>query len=345
MLYYRSIARRWFANLRSVELVITPDQSKWSQAPVIEMGRNPAMNEGGASRFQLRQHSSLNKDGSYDNATIGWGWFPGYAIDLESGQRLTIVYAENSSMAEENGADMIWNPTPSRVTSEGLRVGGEHYIYILNLPYGVRTLVYNLLANRNPGWDTTFVNWAMWVGVPLGANMDLWKPVAEGLVPTEARIRLIVSSPFRRSSTGTINNGYPVYEFNTIGMAPVTGDIEKLKSMLDSIMVVPNPYYGFSAYEQSRIDNHVKITNLPPGAEVTIYSIDGTLIRRMTYQQSGTSTLGDDQVTGSLVWDLKNEAGIPISSGLYLIHVKVEGVGERIVKFFAIMRPVDIQNF
>jgi hypothetical protein len=47
----------------------------------------------------------------------------------------------------------------------------------------------------------------------------------------------------------------------------------------------------------------------------------------------------------SIDWDLKNHARIPVSSGIYLIHVEVPGVGERILKWFGVMRPVDLDSF
>jgi hypothetical protein len=37
----------------------------------------------------------------------------------------------------------------------------------------------------------------------------------------------------------------------------------QVANALDSIKVVPNPYYGFSQYETSQFTNTVKITNLP----------------------------------------------------------------------------------
>jgi hypothetical protein len=43
-------------------------------------------------------------------------------------------------------------------------------------------------------------------------------------------------------------------------------------------------------------------------------------------------------------WDLTNHAGIPVSSGVYLIHVEVPNVGERVLKAFIAMRMVDLQN-
>jgi hypothetical protein len=41
---------------------------------------------------------------------------------------------------------------------------------------------------------------------------------------------------------------------------------------------------------------------------------------------------------------LTNEANIPIASGMYLIHVEVPGVGERVLKAFIAMRMVDLQD-
>ena len=43
----------------------------------------------------LRQENSVNKEGEDDGSgRKGMGWFPGYAIDIETGERLNIVFAE-----------------------------------------------------------------------------------------------------------------------------------------------------------------------------------------------------------------------------------------------------------
>jgi flagellar hook assembly protein FlgD len=107
-----------------------------------------------------------------------------------------------------------------------------------------------------------------------------------------------------------------------------------LASALDLINVVPNPYYAYSEYERSRLDNRVKITNLPEQCNVTIYNVSGKLIR--SYKK--------DSPVISIDWDLKNAIGIPIASGIYIIHVEVPEVGEKIVKFFGGMRQVDLEN-
>lgn len=41
-----------------------------------------------------------------------------------------------------------------------------------------------------------------------------------------------------------------------------------------------------------------------------------------------------------LIVDLKNAKGIPIASGMYLIHIKSDE-GERILKWFGVTRPFD----
>jgi hypothetical protein len=99
--------------------------------------------------------------------------------------------------------------------------------------------------------------------------------------------------------------------------------------------VVPNPYYAYSGYEKAGVENVVKITNLPPVCTITIYTLNGTFIRRFKKSDSGTS----------LDWDLKNQALIPIASGMYIIHIDVPNVGERTLKWFGVMRPIDLDAY
>jgi hypothetical protein len=36
-------------------------------------------------------------------------------------------------------------------------------------------------------------------------------------------------------------------------------------------------------------------------------------------------------------WDLRNSAGIPVASGMYIAHIDVEGVGEKVLKLAVFM--------
>ena len=53
----------------------------------------------------------------------------------------------------------------------------------------------------------------------------------------------------------------------------------------------------------------------------------------------------DDPSITSVDWGLKNEYNIPISSGLYIIHVDVPGVGQRVLKWLGVMRPIDLDTY
>ena len=103
---------------------------------------------------------------------------------------------------------------------------------------------------------------------------------------------------------------------------------------LKLINIVPNPYYAYSEYERNRLDTRVKITNLPEKCTVTIYTVNGKLVR--TYKKDSAETYVD--------WDLNNHKAIPVAGGVYLIHIEVPGIGERVLKFFGGMRQVDLQN-
>ena len=107
-----------------------------------------------------------------------------------------------------------------------------------------------------------------------------------------------------------------------------------MKEALDLINIVPNPYYAFSDYERTRLDTRVKITNLPEKCTIRIYSSNGKLIR--SFKKDSPITSQD--------WDLNNFKGIPVAGGVYIIHIDVPDIGQKVLKFFGGMRQVDLQG-
>ena len=69
---------------------------------------------------------------------------------------------------------------------------------------------------------------------------------------------------------------------------------------------------------------------------VSIYNLNGTLIRQ--YDR-------DDNTITSIDWDLKNQTSVPVASGVYLIHINAPGIGERVIKWFGVLRPIDLDSF
>ena len=124
-------------------------------------------------------------------------------------------------------------------------------------------------------------------------------------------------------------------EFNTSELRFQTDQATVAEESLDLIGIVPNPYMGVSAYETGNLDRVVRFINLPNQATISIYTVAGTLIR--TLQKEGTSR--------SLDWDLNTHNQLPVASGMYLIHVDVPGVGEKVLKFGVVNRRNRITIF
>ena len=137
----------------SIDIVFTNDKSKWTRSPVIELNKDNLTSLNGGKAGFLRQSPSVDKHGNADGTGTGMGWFPGYAIDVESGRRLNIAFGENSTMTDDNGDDMLWNPSSRVLTQLGSDYvfGGEHYIYTYrNKQYDID------LAGLNPRQSLSF---------------------------------------------------------------------------------------------------------------------------------------------------------------------------------------------
>jgi hypothetical protein len=337
------------ADLASVDVVITPDKSKWSRCPVLEMNENPSLTEGGASKFSLRRHASVNKEGQPDGSkSIGMSWFPGYAINIETGERLNIMFGEDSWLKTENGSDMLWNPTSSVLSPFGMALfGGKHYIYILA---NKNTSRYDegqfIASNLAAGFSSQIFSSILWVSIPLLAKN-------ETLLSNEVKIRLRVTKPYvpYLSSLSPIINPNPAYGFNTSDLMASKNNAAAAQKALESINVVPNPYYAYSTYESNQLDHKVKITNLPTKCTISIYTVGGTLVRKFVRDISKNSEtslggpVGAEHPESALEWDLKNSKGVPVASGMYIIHIDAGTTGERILKWLGVMRPIDLDTF
>lgn len=368
--------------LPNVNIVLTKDKSKWTRCVVVETSmpylseapqgqtrpRFPAEND--AKQFEIRKKPSVGKEAGADGLPIadgdgqGMGWFPGYAIDVETGRRLNMMFGEASSFDPEIGTyendskgitrDMVWNPSSQRLLANTTNdlgytgfFGGHHFVYVSTTTYdscknfrigGLQSLD-NLL--RRPQVLRTMA-WTMFPVLKQGTKMLSYK---DGLIPTDAVIKLRVNNPYSVKKYKGTNGNHPSYQFKIESAPEELSTTSAIDSALNYISVVPNPYYGASAYEVNELSTVAKITNLPLKSTITIYTLDGKFIRqfRRDERPSGYASAGtrEKQTTPDLEWDLKNEKGIPIASGVYLIHVDGGSLGQRTIKFFVINRQFD----
>ncbi|MBK7872569.1 MAG: hypothetical protein IPJ74_18745 [Saprospiraceae bacterium] len=364
------------SDLNNVDIVFTSNKDLWSRCVVVETSNRfydalGLPTQGNRKSFDLRAAPSVTKEDNNNDGLPdidaqdgeGMAWFPGYAIDVETGQRLNIFFGENSvydgSILPEiytekpTGRDMMFNPSSQLILNDGnlanifqLYAGGQHMVYVTKQPYDGCAQLRNLvrLTNINKWRAVREITWTGLITTLPGQQM---RSYADGLIPEDIIVKLRVDNPYQVvPGTGEFN-GYPTYRFKIEGKQASELDAPGVETALDKINVVPNPYYGFSDYEVSQFTNTVKITNLPAKCEVVIYSLDGKFIRRYTRDEVGTTPRGANraiernQILPDLEWDMKNNKGIPIASGVYLIHVKAEGLGERTIKWFGINRKFD----
>jgi len=416
--------------LPSVRIVLTSDTSKWTRCPVLEMCDDYQQSEGNARKFQIRRHPSVDKNGDTSSVRVasedpnspnyisdmGMGWFPGYAINTTTGERLNIMFGEDSRYVQYNGRDMLWNPVNTIMDgTQNYVMGGRHFIYVMNAteqpfykifgagstvesysyttpsydagryamkmlrisekvmtttdptPNQQHNLAYDrgLLKDELEKASVNEVRDAMsllfssvaWVNMPLvDSRYEFYNPKD---IPCDVTIDIDVPTQYglyygpnatRRPLSESQNSNRPMYMFElSEDIATLTGqalanDVTKdyKDSILSLINVVPNPYYSSSAYETaSQLETKVRFVNVPGGTTISIYTLDGTLVRKIG------PTAGDSDPTYKYVidWDLHNHEGIPIAGGMYLIHVEVPNIGYRVIKWFGTMRPVDLNSF
>jgi hypothetical protein len=339
--------------LPSVNIVLTNDKSLWTRCPIVELGRNTGLNMGAAQPGALRKSPSVDKNGNPDGTGTGMGWFPGYAVDIESGARLYMAFGENSFLGGENGADMIWNPTDRLVSNIGTPLmGGMHPVYVFS--YNQKTTngfnisfdfpAYVPADAENNNMNFAYNKYLEVEGGSSAAKRELYGSLSwvafpllapnQTLLSTDVTIRLRINKEYKNFVATGQNGGKPMYGWSMEDIATKVGSQDMLKEALALINVVPNPYYAFSEYERNKLDNRIKITNLPEQCQIRIYSANGKLVRNI--KKDSPLTFQD--------WDLTNHAGIPVAGGIYLIHVEVPNVGERVLKAFIAMRMVDLQN-
>ena len=95
-------------------------------------------------------------------------------------------------------------------------------------------------------------------------------------------------------------------------------------------MVVPNPYYGYHQGEMDPFDRWVQFTNIPQNEDVIIRIFD--LAGNLVWKESKN----DDRTI--VQWGLENEYELPVASGIYVFHVEVAGIGEKVGKI-AVFAP------
>jgi hypothetical protein len=112
----------------------------------------------------------------------------------------------------------------------------------------------------------------------------------------------------------------------------VTNDPALAKNDVGNINVFPNPYYGVNTEELNKYQRFVTFSHLPQRATIKVFNLAGIQVR--TIQKNSTSQFER--------WDLANESGLPVGSGLYIVHIDMPDIGAQKILKLAIVQEQQI---
>jgi hypothetical protein len=126
---------------------------------------------------------------------------------------------------------------------------------------------------------------------------------------------------FNQGDTLTFQYANPIQAGTDVFSFSMNSKTISTSNDLTNVSVYPNPYYGFHELESARNDKFVSLNNLPIEATVKIYSLGGTFVREIEKSDEGQFA----------EWDLKNQYGYPVASGLYIMRI-TSGDEEKVLK-------------
>lgn len=151
------------------------------------------------------------------------------------------------------------------------------------------------------------------------------------------------SDTFNPTGTYVINVNYPLTVLDKYTYTPsleLTAAEEEAK--FKTVNVYPNPLYGFNpltSHGGKPDEPFVTFTNLPNEVTVKIYTLSGILVRTLGTEDKSSVT------SPYLQWDLENEDGLRVASGMYLAIVSNPDLGDKVLKFAIILPQKQIQRF
>lgn len=98
---------------------------------------------------------------------------------------------------------------------------------------------------------------------------------------------------------------------------------------LANITVIPNPYIVTSAYETLPWIKELQFHNLPEQCEIRIFTVSGDLVQ-ILHHEPGSSGYRGPSVEAWNLWTYNDQE---VAFGVFIYHVKAEGIGEKLGKF------------
>ena len=233
----------------------------------------------------------INKAGGYPYQDMRLVCFAAYDMESDPPRRLNVGFNENNTTAGlVNG---VW--MPGRYDTEGGMNATREFMFIFASDYSTTP---QALYTTNDMLNTVANVDLMYVGVPSRRGARL----------PQAGDKVILSA-------NHVNSAGDEFTFKavapTYALADAQADIEKIN-------VFPNPYYGFNIVERTTFNRYVTFSHLPQKATIRVFSLAGIQVQ----------AIEKDDATQFATWNLQNQDGLPVASGVYIVYIDLPALGK-----------------
>ncbi len=236
--------------------------------------------------------------------------FSAWNVDVNPPQRLAVAFLENNVAAGR--VDGKWWPDTAGVDNCS-GTGPREWFWILDAPYTD--------AAANPAFETNAQTDPsipfMWISLANRLATVDWANGDEFLI----RVNHL---------------NCPGNTFAFTAPTNVVGSAALARNDVSLINVFPNPYYGVNPQEINKYERFVTFSHLPKKAVIRIFNLAGIMVRRIDRER-------DSQFEH---WDLKNDSGLPVGSGLYIAHIDMPDLGvTKILKIAVVQEQQILDRF
>jgi hypothetical protein len=212
----------------------------------------------------------------------------------------------SAAYVEQNGsaaANQTWQPTANPAAD-------REYLFIIKSPYTESPDAYytSRPANDQSEYPTLYGMW----------------PAQRGTMPFNPQNGQVFTIIPNYANT-TLD------EFTFTSPAP-TSSTDLAKQDIEKVNVFPNPYYGVNSEEINKYNRFVTFSHLPTKATIRIFNLAGVLVKEIDKNST-------DQFQR---WDLANNSGLPVASGLYIAYIDMPDVGKTKILKVAIIQEQQI---
>jgi hypothetical protein len=191
----------------------------------------------------------------------------------------------------------------------------------------------------NKTYDPTMTQFGVTKAEYQTANIGTGGPLADIVYAVDLSL---VTGQAMNASVGTLLISPKIafsttdqFTFSPGSKAAVKSNTDLAKSEVEKINVFPNPYYALNPQETNRFVRFVTFSHLPPNCTVRIFNLAGHLVRSIAKE-------GAANPTQFMQWDLNNQFGFPVASGIYIAYIDMPDLGKTKVLKVAVIQEQEV---